>query len=294
MTDLYEFEEAEPIESSHLVRTGCMKCGTPLAARCVPERVRTARCGACILKDSGADGRTHGKVGPVIRYGTFALTPPEEVIAEYPTPTYLGPVFAVSGEPLVMQGEPVPTSVMKLAEYAREQSWEVRAQYTRGCFPHATTGRPGAEQHVISLRFGGHPMTDRQAYAIHSRAVAGDGAWTWKSVAVWGPDLPPYLGLGITGLEAFLDEPARATEIIAARIVDLKLAAAAKALEADVRKEIKAKHQTAMSRPLDSRFATRAAFEDVLITALCDQYGRSRDEIVKIVTKRSGKEREHA
>lgn len=281
MTDLYEFEEAEPVEASHLVRTKC-RCGA--VALAVPERARGARCGSCTLKDSGADGRTHGKVGPVIRYGTFAIAPPAEVIAEFPKPTYVGSVVMDEPAFLGLDGIAAPSSVLTLAEYARKQSWEVRAQYTRGCFPHATTGRPGAEQHVISLRFGGHPMTDRQAYAIHSRAVAGDGAWTWKSVAVWGPDLPPYLGLGITGLELFLDEPARATEIIAARVVDLEMAAAAKALETDVRKEIKRKYEAARGK----------ADLDVAITALCDQYGRSRDEIVKIVAKRSGKEREHA
>lgn len=97
-----------------------------------------------------------------------------------------------------------PRPVMTLAEFAREHSWEVRMQYSQGNMPHATTGRPGALKDLIALRFGAHPMTDRQAYAVYSRSVPS-GTWTWSSVMIWGPDLPPYGGCGITELRWYLD-----------------------------------------------------------------------------------------
>jgi hypothetical protein len=78
-----------------------------------------------------------------------------------------------------------PSSVMKLAEFAREYSWEVRTQFSQGCIPHATTGRPSALKDLIGLRFGAHPMTQRQAYAVYSRNASG-GAWTWSSIMIWG------------------------------------------------------------------------------------------------------------
>lgn len=96
-----------------------------------------------------------------------------------------------------------PASVLKLAEFAREHSWEVRTQYSRGCMPHATTGRPGALKDLIGLRFGAHPMTERQAYAVYSRNASG-GTWTWSSVMIWGPDLPPYGGCGTAELKDYL------------------------------------------------------------------------------------------
>lgn len=100
-----------------------------------------------------------------------------------------------------------PAPVLKLAEFAREHSWEVRTQYSQGHMPHATTGRPGPLRDLIALRFGAHPMTDRQAYAVYSRP-AGGGTWTWGGVMIWGPDLPPYGGCGITELREYLGDHA--------------------------------------------------------------------------------------
>lgn len=105
-----------------------------------------------------------------------------------------------------LDNAPRPAPVMKLAEFAREHSWEVWTQYSQGYVPHAITGRPGALKALIGLRFGAHPMTDRQAYAVYSRN-ASSGTWTWTSVAIWGPDLSPYLGCGITELKEYLREP---------------------------------------------------------------------------------------
>ena len=113
----------------------------------------------------------------------------------FPAPTYTSfdpgaPLFA-------------PAPVAKLAEFAREHSWEVRTQYSQGHIPHGTTGKPSALKDLIGVRFGAHPMTDRQAYAVYVRNASG-GTWSWGSVMVWGPDLPPAKLFDLSSLKAYL------------------------------------------------------------------------------------------
>jgi hypothetical protein len=118
-----------------------------------------------------------------------------------------------------------PPAALKLAEFAREHSWEVRTQYSEGRFPHGSTGRPGALKEAIGVRFGAHPMTARQAYAVYAR-TAPKGAWSWGSIMIWGPDLTPYAGCGITELKHYLSTPAAHTETLQAWVEALKRAAA--------------------------------------------------------------------
>ncbi len=275
MSDLFEFEEPEPVEASHLVRARCA-CGAD--ALTVLERAREARCGTCALNESGADGRTHGVPGPVVRYGTFAI-PPAEVIREaYPTPTHVGSV--TYDERSLMLEMPTPGPVLSLAEYARENSWEVRSQYTRGHFPHGTTGRPGAEQHVISLRFGGHPMTDRQAYAVY-RSPVSKVAWTWSSIAIWGPDLPPYLGCGVADLKDFLscDAGASFERSILVWVDDLKRRA--------VNGEALRKARELKRAEVRALYAARGGLDsEECIARLALEYGESLEDVRKIVSKR--------
>lgn len=274
MSELFEFEEADdsrPIENSHLVRTRCKGCGEAEAV-CVPERRRTARCGACALTEAGADGAQHGVPGPVVRFGIFAMSPPAEVVAEFPKPSYVGPV----GWSEVLEQIQVPQPVLSLAEYARENSWEVRAQYTRGRFPHSTTGRPGAEKHVISLRFGEHPMTDRQAYAIYASSVTGAAAWAWGSIAVWGPDLPPFLGCGVTELREFLscDAGAQFERGIEAWVRDIKRR------QGDAEQARKARE--ARRAEIRREFGKGRTVESLAL-----QYGETVEDVSRMVAKRS-------
>ena len=279
MSEPFEFEEtddARPIENSHLIETRCHECGAKALA--VPAHVRTARCGACALSKAGADGARHGVPEPVVRFGTFALAPPAEVVADFPKPTYIGPV----GWSEALEQVQVPQPVLSLAEYARENSWEVRAQYTRGRFPHGSTGRPGAEKHVISLRFGGHPMTDRQAYAIYSSSVAGTLAWTWGSIAIWGPDLPPFLGCDVTALKTYLGEMCTAdTTEINVWVSGMRV--------------IKANAEWARKAREVKRAEIRREFgKGVTVEMLAWQYGETVEDVRKMVVKRSGAKREGA
>lgn len=276
---MLEFEEPEPIEASHLVSTQCRDCGSK--ALCVPGHARRARCGTCAHSAAGAGTAVVGKPGPVVRYGTFALPIPEEVREAYPQPMFVGPVSQWSGLPMECGGVPAPQPVMSLAEYARENSWEVRCQYTRGRLPHGSTGRPGAEKHVISLRFGGHPMVDRQAYAVYARAVSG-GTWAWQSVAVWGPALPPYLGCGITELRTYLGEGATFHDAGMLKWIGERKAELANGEAARKQREV-------------ARREIRKAFADGMSVAmLAAQYSMTEDEVTAIVNKSSGKRKEGA
>lgn len=116
---------------------------------------------------------------------------------------------------------PIPKPAALLAELAREHSWEVRMQYSQGNVPHSTTGAPGALRDLIGLRFGAHPITPRQAYAVYSRPAAG-GTWAWSSVMIWGPDLPPFGGCGVTELKAYLMMPDASTEAIRTWVEDVR------------------------------------------------------------------------
>lgn len=114
-----------------------------------------------------------------------------------------------------------PTAVLSLQQYAIEHGWEVRTQYSVGNVPHATTGKPGELRELVGIRFGRHPMTERMAYAVYSRRK-DYGGWSWGSVMVWGPDLPPFAGCGVTELKAYLQAPGIDTEAIRAWVDDLK------------------------------------------------------------------------
>jgi hypothetical protein len=80
---------------------------------------------------------------------------------------------------------PLPTSVMRLASFAREAGWEVRTQFSQGCTPHGATGRPGPLRDLIGVTFGRHPMTDLMAVAVYARP-AGGKTWSWQSMVIAG------------------------------------------------------------------------------------------------------------
>lgn len=105
---------------------------------------------------------------------------------------------------------PAPGPVLKLAEQARGWGWKVIMTYSRGHGQHGTTGKPTALVHLIALKFGLHPRTDDQAYAIYRKPVKG-GSWGWSSVYASGPKLPP-VALSFTDLREWLDRDGQRTD----------------------------------------------------------------------------------
>lgn len=85
-------------------------------------------------------------------------------------------------------GLPLSEPVLRLAEVAREGSWEVRVSYARGNGVHGSTGRPTAVRESVAVAFGRHPLTDAQAVAVYSRPES-KGTWSWGSVWLRGPAL---------------------------------------------------------------------------------------------------------
>lgn len=100
---------------------------------------------------------------------------------------------------------PMPRAVTSLAEFARGHDWEVIAQYSRGCFPHGTTGNPGSVKDVIGLRFGYHPLTARRAYAVYARTAQPAGPWQWDNTMIWGTDCTPFPHCSVTDLRWYLE-----------------------------------------------------------------------------------------
>lgn len=183
------------------------------------------------------DHVTEGLRCPNADRGTFKVTPAPAVrdwhgmtvtipvpkvkeVGKFPAPVRTSREI---GEPLVSE----PVAVAKLRMDAERLGWRVIQQYSRGSLPHSTTGRPGAKKDLYALRFGGHPSTARQAFAIYSRNVAG-GAWSWSSMMVWGPDLPPYPYFNLALMTQFLREgPGMTAEQMQAWIQDLRETSAA-------------------------------------------------------------------
>lgn len=141
---------------------------------------------------------------------------------------------------------PMPQPVMSLAEFAREAGWDVRVQYAQGYPPHGSTGRPGALKDSIAIIFGGHPITDRQAYACYEKTASGS-AWTWNGISIRGSDVTPYGGCGITELKEFLSTPERTASAVAAWVRGIKAVRAQQAAAVKARPKPVAKPREGMS-----------------------------------------------
>lgn len=184
---MLEFEEPREVPASHLVKARCRECGAD--ALTVPERAREARCGPCLSAKHGAGGGVAlGSYGPVVARWTIGRTD-ENGPVEPPAGVFRRLAEVTSRDaPRVDYWEPGP--VTSLAEKARLWGWEVRVQYARGKYGLTV-------QDSWAVRFGRHRETNNRAYAVR----VGD---TWKSVCVWGPELAPYLKMGIEDLKTWL------------------------------------------------------------------------------------------
>lgn len=186
---------------------------------------------------------------------------------------------------------PMPDPVLKLSEFAREHSWDVRVQYSQGYQPHVTTGRPGALKDVIGLRFGAHPMTDRQAYAIYMRN-AGGGEWAWDSVMIWGRDLLPFGGCGVTELRDYLEHITMPVADITRWVMRIRgMRAESEALKKRrdaVRKQARATFDQVTlaghALPWPARLLAAYVESQAIIASAADVY--TREDLIKIIETR--------
>lgn len=192
MTEPFEFEiEAEPVAASHLLRVRCCGCGVAGAALAAPGQERNARCAPCMGGSVVLDRSALGRYEPV---QGDALVRTEVVdaseVVEYPVPR-VSSLDDVEGD--------WPGPVLKLEADARGLGWTTRRAYSRGCFPHGTTGRPLAERDVFSVRFAREAW---QGYAIYTGGK-------WESIFVTGAALLPFGKMGRTELGEWLTCPGR-------------------------------------------------------------------------------------
>lgn len=181
----FEIEEDErliPIERSHLMWGRC-RCG----ARALVAAGQLARCSVCTLADA-QDARVPAMLAGVQPLGQGYPSRVAVVRETFPAPE------VTSRDP--WDGSGTPSPVLKLAEKARDASWGVRVQRSRGSAPHATTGRPGAVKWryalVLSRKDGAW-----SAYAVH------DGA-SWVSVMLWGMTRAWFPHASVTDLAGYI------------------------------------------------------------------------------------------
>lgn len=181
----FEVEEEErliPIERSHLMWGRC-RCG----ASALVAAGRRARCSSCALADA-ALAREPEPVAGVAPLGQGFPRHEAAVAEPFPAPE------VTSREP--WNGEGTPSPVLKLAEKARAASWAVRVQRSRGCAPHAATGRAGALKWRYAVVLA-RPDGAWSAYAVH------DGA-SWGSVMLWGSTRPWFPMASVTDLVEYV------------------------------------------------------------------------------------------
>ena len=208
-TGLIEVAEIEPvaIEGSHLVRLPCGDCGRPGAAVVAPGQERNAYCGACRRARALASAKITGLPGvaPPPGVGTSEIASQRvacPVCCETKvkkTCTFTGHVPPVAPEMVCRPGlcghDPLGP-VLDLYSFARSHNWQAVVQHSRGRVM-GLTGKQLAAADMWSVRFRRGTW---QGYATR-RGEA------WDSVCVTGAGLPPFLGLGVTGLRAWLADP---------------------------------------------------------------------------------------
>lgn len=194
----FEIEEAEDRElaNSHLVETGCRRCGT----RCLVagDRRHLARCGSC-LADVGEVEVPEDR-GVFARLGAGK---PSRWTAQHQGDNHArwlaGEGIALGGRaypaPEVTSrqawgGEGAPLPVRKLAQRAAEAGWNVRVQRSRGSLPHATHGAPGAVKTTYAVVAS---SGRRSFYAVN------DGT-TWKTIMVWSDTISWFPSCSVTDL----------------------------------------------------------------------------------------------
>jgi hypothetical protein len=102
-----------------------------------------------------------------------------------------------------------PAPLRSLERAAEVAGWRTHMVWSRGWEP------KGAHVEVITVRFA-HPRTRRGAFASYRALVRPEGAamtWAWDCVYVWGPDLPPFGGCGVTELKHYLAHQAGWDEV---------------------------------------------------------------------------------
>src|SRR6188508_1468518 len=282
--------EPEPVAASHLFEVAC-RAGCGAVTLAVREHLHDALCGPCLQVKIGSGGVYTGAPGPVV--ARWESEQPAPVAQEFwhkdkgvwgrvegernahPAPEVGGHWHRLDADAVGTAGPlALPAPVLKLAELAREASWEVRVSYARGNGTHGGTGRPTGLRHSVALAFGRHPMTDAQAVATYVKPVSG-GTWTWESVWIYGPSQPHFGLLSLADLKQWLTAGGVIdTDAVRWRVAEVE---AAEVAQKEARKLIKSMRQGGMS-----------------VESICTELGLEleSEEVIKICTPARGKKSE--
>lgn len=288
MTAPMEFEEPEPIPSSHLVRTQCRTCGRP--AQCDPRALSTARCAGCL--GSGAVFAP-GEI-PHYHPGGWKTWGPAEVRerAPHPAPGEVGK-WTDAGVTMALPFE-LPAPVRGLAEVAVGAGWQVRMRYARGYGIHATQGRPTSLVHSLAVACR---LCGRQAFAVYERPVKDAGEWAWRTVWLLDTGRPPFGIASIGELTEWLKAGGEVPEEWYGRVRDrVSGLDTARRDRERMRKEIRKAHAEGMAELARGRGMTEEEVRKAhakVVAELARSRGMTEEEIIKIVTVRAaGKRKE--
>lgn len=179
------------IENSHLARG---TCGCGASALYSPAHVARTECGSCLAVRTGGGGsfpELLGKYTPVrggTRFGTGSPAVAER--EAYPLPEW------TSRDARGTDSTGAPEPVLTLAGDVRARGGWAHVQSSRGRPPHGATGAPTAVRTlwgVVMRGVGG----SWGAYAVRD-------ASTWRSVMLWGPEVPWFAGASVTDLREFI------------------------------------------------------------------------------------------
>jgi hypothetical protein len=194
----FEIEEAEGADLGRVEAGRAVACD-----RCGGESYTGPRCTRCTFASRPSPPWPVGREGSKKILAQSGAEP-----VQTPGPGFVCPAWCVHGE---------PGPVTDLANVAAERGWRVRVQHSRGVLAGASTVND-----LWSVRFR------RPGWAGYAVRV-GDA---WKSVAVSGETLPPFLALGVTELREWLKQPERPVSWYAAirkRVRDQDLASKVRA-----------------------------------------------------------------
>lgn len=118
---------------------------------------------------------SHKDTAAYFRYHAERARETDARLLPYPVPT-------VTSRDGILPEAPAP--VAALQRRAEAAGWTVVRRYSRGCEPHATTGRPSAEKDFHALVMA--RSDGRRATAIYAgtKSMAWDSLWTWSLTEV--------------------------------------------------------------------------------------------------------------
>lgn len=261
----FEVEEAEGADLGQVagVKRTCARCGG--------DSWTGEVCTACMVA-------SETRIVPslyALHVGAPAKVVEQEQVEQQRPPEWVRAVSAADRE--------LPAPWRTLHNHGLTAGWTTRCLHSRGWEPR------GSHVELLTVRFS-YPRNRRGAYATYRRLVRDDeslGPWGWDSIYVWGPDLPPFGGCGVTELKHYLAHQAGWDEVELDEWVTGVRGGRQDAAEAKKQRDADRAHVRAMS-------AHGMALADLVRTEAAQRQGWTLEDLTKITAppKRNRKSEE--